>query len=92
MEISNNINELIKEAGKAKIVAATKYVSESVMIELLKCGINDFGENRVDDFLRKYEMLDGKDIVWHFIGNLQTNKVKKMINKIDYLHSFTNSS
>ena len=83
----SNINEIKKTVGAATIVAATKYVNSSKMIELLNEGINNFGENRVNDFLIKYEELKDYDITWHFIGNLQTNKVKKMINKIDYLHS-----
>jgi pyridoxal phosphate enzyme (YggS family) len=82
-----NIRKIIDSCSNATIVAATKYVDETKMKELLGYGINHFGENRVNDFLRKYEVLNGLDIVWHFIGSLQTNKVKSMINKISYLHS-----
>lgn len=82
-----NIRKIIDSCSNATIVAATKYVDETKMKELLCYGINHFGENRVNDFLRKYEVLNGLDIVWHFIGSLQTNKVKSMINKISYLHS-----
>ena len=81
------IKEIIDSTKNATIVAATKYVGPEEMKNLLKLGINNFGENRVNDFLNKYEVLDGLDIVWHFIGSLQTNKVKSMINKISYLHS-----
>ena len=83
----SKIKDIKETVGAATIVAATKYVDSTIMIELLNEGINHFGENRVNDFLVKYEELSRYDIVWHFIGNLQTNKVKKMINKIDYLHS-----
>jgi pyridoxal phosphate enzyme (YggS family) len=69
------------------IVAATKYVDASDMKELLNVGINNFGENRVDSFLKKYDELKDYDIKWHFIGHLQRNKCKEVINKIDYLHS-----
>ncbi len=69
------------------IVAATKYFNPSEMIELYNTGINHFGENRVDAFLEKENVLQNYNIIWHFIGTLQTKKVKKMINKIDYLHS-----
>ncbi len=82
-----NIRNIIRSCSNVTIVAATKYVDETKMKELLSYGINHFGENRVNDFLRKYEMLEDYDIVWHFIGSLQTNKVKGMINKISYLHS-----
>lgn len=84
----SNLKEIINSCGDATIVAATKYVDTYVMEELLANGINNFGENRVDSFLEKYgKLASNYDIVWHFIGTLQTNKVKKMINKITYLHS-----
>lgn len=84
----SNLKEIINSCGDATIVAATKYVDTFVMEELLANGINNFGENRVDSFLEKYgKLASNNDIVWHFIGTLQTNKVKKMINKITYLHS-----
>lgn len=74
--------------NKVTIVAATKYVDVSTMEDLYKNGINNFGENRVDSFLNKYEyFIHNKDIKWHFIGHLQRNKAKEVINKIDYLHS-----
>lgn len=70
------------------IVAATKYVDANDMKTLYENGINNFGENRVDSFLNKYESLkDNKDIKWHFIGHLQRNKAKNVINLIDCLHS-----
>ena len=86
--LSENIDKIIKECSNQVIVAATKYVAASDLLLLREKGIKDFGENRVDDFLIKYqEMKEYEDITWHFIGTLQTNKVKKMINKVDYLHS-----
>ena len=69
------------------LVAATKYLTSDEMLDFLKAGINNLGENRVDDFLKKYETLKGENIVWHFIGHLQRNKALKVIDKIDYLHS-----
>ena len=86
--LSENIDQIIKECSNQVIVAATKYVAASDLLLLREKGIKDFGENRVDGFLIKYqEMKEYEDITWHFIGTLQTNKVKKMINKVDYLHS-----
>lgn len=84
----SNLKEIIKSAEGVTIVAATKYVGVNEMLNLLANNINNFGENRVDSFLEKYEVLkDNEEIVWHFIGTLQTNKVSKIIDKIDYLHS-----
>ena len=70
------------------LVAATKYGDASDILELVSHGVNNIGENRVDAFLSKYEMLkDNKEIRWHFIGHLQRNKCKNVINYIDYLES-----
>lgn len=70
------------------LVAATKYISSEEMLELYDNGIKNYGENRVEAFLNKYSYLSNyKDITWHFIGHLQRNKAKDIINKIDYLHS-----
>ena len=69
------------------LVAATKYLSSEEMKDFLKVGINNFGENRVDDFLEKYSALENQGVIWHFIGHLQRNKAVKVIDKIDYLHS-----
>lgn len=69
------------------LVAATKYVGPEDLLVLLKNGVNNFGENRTDSFLTKYYALQNKDVVWHFIGHLQRNKAKEVINSIDYLHS-----
>ncbi len=69
------------------VVAATKYVNSEDLLSLLKNGINNFGENRVEAFLNKYNEIASDDITWHFIGHLQRNKAKLIANKIDYLHS-----
>ena len=69
------------------LVAATKYLTSEEMKDFLKAGINNFGENRVDAFLEKYEDLKDEDIIWHFIGHLQRNKALKVLDKIEYLHS-----
>ena len=87
--LSKNIDSIINSLPKnVTLVAATKYVDSDTMRELYSNNIKDFGENRVQSFLTKYEELkDLKDIKWHFIGHLQRNKAKSILNKIDYLHS-----
>ncbi len=82
-----NIEELLEITKNQTIVAATKYVDTDKMIQLYNKGFNNFGENRVDVFTSKYDKLSNLDVKWHFIGSLQTRKVKDVINKIDYLHS-----
>ena len=87
--LRKDIREFLNTIPKGiTLVAATKYMDVFIMKDMLKAGINNFGENRVDSFLNKYELLKNeKDVVWHFIGHLQRNKAKDVINKIDYLHS-----
>ena len=86
--IRKDIKDFIKTIpSDVTLVAATKYIDVDDMNELFNVGITNFGENRTDSFLRKYSLLNNKDITWHFIGHLQRNKALDVINKIDYLHS-----
>ncbi|MCF7923839.1 MAG: YggS family pyridoxal phosphate-dependent enzyme [Candidatus Izimaplasma sp.] len=82
-----NLNHLERKLTDQVLIAVTKYVGNEEVRSLLAAGINDLGENRVKNFLEKYETFKADDITWHFIGHLQSKKVKKMINKIDFLHS-----
>lgn len=68
------------------VIAVTKYVSVERANEALELGIRNLGENRDQEFLKKYEVL-GNRAKWHFIGTLQTRKVKNIIDKVEYIHS-----
>ena len=86
--IRKDIKEFISTIpSNVTLVAATKYIDSSDMRELYNNGITNFGENRVESFLKKYDELSDLDVSWHFIGHLQRNKAKKVIDKINYLHS-----
>lgn len=88
MKLRSDIDEFLNSIDKnVCVVAATKYVGPDEMRDLYKHNVCNFGENRVDSFLAKYEALKDLDVKWHFIGHLQRNKCKQIINKIDYLHS-----
>ncbi len=78
--------DIIEKVKPAKLVAATKYVDEKEIEKLEECGCMIYGENRVQAFLEKYEAYHGKG-QWHFIGTLQTNKVKYIIDKVSLIHS-----
>ena len=80
---------LLEAVKPAKLVAATKYINEKEVEKLEDCGVTIYGENKVQDFLKKYEDYHGKG-VWHFIGTLQTNKVKYIIDKVKMIHSVAN--
>ncbi|MFA7417409.1 MAG: YggS family pyridoxal phosphate-dependent enzyme [Acholeplasma sp.] len=69
-------------------VVASKYFSHDEMIRIYNLGARHFGENYVQHLLTKKEQLKAyKDIQWHLIGHLQSNKTKLIINEIDYLHT-----
>ena len=88
MKVREDIQQFISTIpSNITLVAATKYVVSNEMRNLFKNGVTNFGENRVDAFLSKFEDLKDLDVTWHFIGHLQRNKAKEVINKIDYLHS-----
>ena len=83
---SIEVKRILEEIKPAKLVAATKYVWVKEINELETLGCLVYGENRVQAFLDKYEKYQGKGS-WHFIGTLQTNKVKYIIDKVDLIHS-----
>lgn len=80
------VKTIMDEVKPARLIAATKYVDETQIEELEKCGCLYFGENRVQALLDKYEKYHGKGH-WHFIGTLQSNKVKYIIDKVELIHS-----
>jgi pyridoxal phosphate enzyme (YggS family) len=87
MSIPENLNNLLKELpGNTKLVAITKNKSEDKIIEAYNAGHRVFGENRVQELVRKYENLP-KDIEWHMVGHLQTNKVKYIAPFVSLIHS-----
>ena len=68
------------------LVAVTKTVSPEMIRQAWDLGITDFGENRVQDALPKIDLLPD-DLLWHFIGHLQTNKVKSVLPAFNLIHS-----
>ena len=88
--IEEKINIACENSGRdreaIKLIAVTKYVSVERANEALEAGILDLGENRDEGLLAKYEVLKDKPN-WHYIGSMQTRKVKNVIDKISYIHS-----
>lgn len=68
------------------LVCVSKFHANEAIMEAYDCGERDFGESRVQELLPKYEALP-KDIRWHFIGHLQTNKVKQIVPFVHMIHS-----
>ena len=77
-----------KRDKNVTLLAATKTVPAKVINYVTKTlGVTDIGENRVQELLEKYDELDLNGVKLHFIGKLQTNKVKYIIDKVDMIHS-----
>ena len=94
--IKKNIEEVLAGIEGAKkrssyskdvcLIAVSKTKPVSAIEEAYACGIRDFGENKVQELVDKYEQLP-KDIRWHMIGHLQRNKVKYIVDKVYMIHS-----
>lgn len=89
--VLENAKEAAKRSGRnisdIRIVLATKTQSAERINYAASCGITEIGENRVQELLDKYESLDREKLKIHFIGTLQTNKVKYIIDKVCLIHS-----
>ncbi len=91
----NSVRERIKKTHEVSnkqdsvtFLAATKTVpAEVINYVTQELGIKDIGENRVQELIDKYDKLDLNGVKLHFIGKLQTNKVKYIIDKVDMIHS-----
>ena len=78
MEIGKNITSLLEGLpSTVELVAVSKTKSNEEILEAYNAGQRKFGENKIQDMTRKYEILP-KDIQWHMIGHVQSNKVKYM--------------
>lgn len=75
-----------RDSGDVTLVAVTKYIDTQLAQNLVLAGMNDLGENRVQELIAKSEVLP-KSVRWHMIGHLQRNKVKKAIELASFIHS-----
>lgn len=88
MEIKTRLDTFHQKlmGSKAKLIAVSKTHPVEVLQEAYQAGCRVFGENRVQELVPKYEALP-KDIAWHLIGSLQSNKVKYIAPFISLIHS-----
>ncbi len=75
-----------RDEGSVTVIAVSKTKPVEMLREAYDAGVRDFGENKVQEIVEKYPLLP-KDIRWHLIGHLQTNKVKYIIDKVCMIHS-----
>lgn len=89
-KVEENIVNACERAGRKReevtLIAVSKTKPVEVLQEAYDLGVRVFGENKVQELVDKYEALP-KDIQWHMIGHLQTNKVKYIIGKVEMIHS-----
>lgn len=89
-KISQDIKDICaatgRDPGSITLIAVTKTIDADRINYAVKCGIGNIGENKVQEIISKYESID-KNVKWHLIGHLQTNKVKYIIDKVALIHS-----
>lgn len=87
MTIPEQLNKIKKELPEhVKLIAVSKTHPVTVIMEAYNAGHRVFGENRVQELVAKYDEMP-KDIEWHLIGHLQTNKVKYIAPFVSLIHS-----
>lgn len=89
--LKDNLNHVIENIHKScknevTLIAVSKTKPAEMIQELYDAGCRNFGENKVQELIDKYEILP-KDICWHMIGHLQRNKVKYIVDKVSLIHS-----
>ena len=86
MSVKQNISEIRKHIpSNVRLVCVSKFHPNETVLEAYECGERVFGESKVQEMCGKYETLP-KDISWHFIGHLQTNKIKFIVPFVDLIH------
>ncbi|MBN1385147.1 MAG: hypothetical protein JW983_09730, partial [Elusimicrobia bacterium] len=85
-EIEKTCRKIGRSASDITIIVATKYASSQQVKLIYELGINNFGENRADELMEKYNVTEG-DSVWHFIGHLQSRKIKTVVPLVEFIHS-----
>lgn len=87
MNISQNIDQVLKSIPEnVKLIAVSKTKPNEAIVEAYEGGYKIFGENKPQELKGKFETL-AKDIEWHFIGHLQTNKVKYIAEFVHLIHA-----
>ena len=93
--IQENIRQACERSGRSmdevSIIAVTKYVSIERAKSAIEAGVQHLGENRVEGLNEKVDAI-GQDANWHFIGTLQSRKVKEVIDHVSMIHSLDRKS
>lgn len=85
-KIDRKCKEVGRDPAEIRLIAVSKYFGTDAILEANRLGVKDFGENRAQELMLKYEKI-GDKVIWHFIGTLQKNKVKFAVKAAEYIHS-----
>ncbi len=89
-QVRENIQKACSNAERDReevtLIAVSKTKPVAMLREAYECGCRDFGENKVQELIDKYDQMP-KDVRWHMIGHLQRNKVKYIVDKVVLIHS-----
>jgi len=85
-KISQKCAETGRNSEEIKLIAVSKNFPADAILKAYDEGIRDFGENRAQELIKKFEQI-GNKVTWHFIGHLQKNKVKFAVKSAEYIHS-----
>ncbi len=90
LKVEEKISEICNKAGRnraeIKLIAVSKTQPIELIDEVIKAGVVNLGENKAQELRDKRELIKEK-VIWHFIGHLQSNKIKYVINAADFIHS-----
>lgn len=90
-QVKKRISDACESCGRnpdeITLVAVSKTKPNRDILEAYGASQLHFGENRAKELQDKMEQIEEKDIIWHFIGNLQTNKIKYMVDRVDWIES-----
>jgi pyridoxal phosphate enzyme (YggS family) len=90
-QVRSRIAAAAERSGRSpesvRLVVVSKYRTVEEIEEALRAGVKDIGENRVQEAEQKQSLLAGRDVVWHLVGHLQSNKAKRAVRFCDWIHS-----
>ncbi|MDP3148825.1 MAG: YggS family pyridoxal phosphate-dependent enzyme [Ignavibacteria bacterium] len=85
-EIAEKCIKIGRNPAEITLIAVSKTYGYESVLKAVNCGQKDFGENWAQELVEKYDFVP-KDVSWHFIGHLQTNKAKYVVPRAEFIHS-----
>ena len=85
-KINDKCAEIGRNSNEIKLIAVSKNFSTDDINQAFDAGLKEFGENKAQELNSKFDVL-GNKVTWHFIGHLQSNKVKFAVRSAEYIHS-----